>query len=64
MSEKIIAFLILSAFSPVVVMALFDIQTDRGFWKDYLSIVLGICAISALALAVSAIVWSVGVVLR
>lgn len=64
MNEKFIAYGILSAFAPVVVMAFFDIQTGRGFWKDYLSVVLGIGVLAAFALGVAVLVWAVVVVLQ
>ena len=61
MNEKFIAYGILSAFAPVVVMAFLGIQSGEGFWKDYLDVAGMLAAFSAV---LAALVWAVTVVLQ
>lgn len=62
MVEQIIAWAILAAVAPLVLMACFNVDTGRGFWRDYrdmfialIGIVIGIAAVFAVAWAVSVV---------
>lgn len=64
MIEQIIAWVILAAFSPVVLMAMFNVDTGNGFWRDYKMAVVAILAMAAAIGGILALVWAVTTVFK
>lgn len=64
MIEQIIAWIILAAFSPVVLLAMFEVNSGNGFWRDYKMAVVAIIAIAASFSGILALVWAVTVVFK
>lgn len=64
MIEQVIAWIVLAAFSPIVLLVMFNADTDNGFWNNYKMAVVAILAIAASFGGILALVWAVTVVFK
>ena len=64
MIEKIAAWSILSLLLPVVLMAVTDYSTGKGFWSDYKDAVIAIAGIALVIAGILSVTWSLTVVFK
>lgn len=64
MIEQTIAWAIIAAISPVVLLAVFSVNTGRGFWSDYKDAVVAIVGMIAVFGGILALVWAVTTVAK
>lgn len=64
MIEKIAAWSILSLLLPVVLMAVTDYSTGKGFWSDYKDAVIAIAGIVLVIAGILSVTWSLTVVFK
>ncbi len=62
--QQVLAWVILALFSPIVLLAMFDYSSGKGFWCDYFAAAVGIISIVMLFGGVFALAWAVMVVVR
>lgn len=64
MIEQFMAWVVLAAFSPVVLLALFEFHSGKGFWHDYKMAAAAIIAVAALFGGILVFVWAVTAVFK
>lgn len=64
MIEQVIAWIILAAFSPVVLVVMFCDSSSGSFWRDYKQAAIAILAMVAFFGCILALVWAVTVVFK
>lgn len=64
MIEQVIAWIVLAAFSPVVLVVMFCEPSNGSFWQDYKRAAVVILAMVAFFGCILALVWAVTVVFK